>query len=92
MYEGTDEEAAIQQTVFSKKGCDRVMRYAFELAKKHKLSTVTSATKSNGISISMPYWDERFAAIAKEYPGLKTNQFHIDILTAHLVRNPTGST
>ena len=88
MYEGTDMEAAIQQAVFSKKGCDRVMRYAFELAKKHKLSSVTSATKSNGISISMPYWDERFAAIAKEYPGFKTNQFHIDILTAHLVRNP----
>ena len=49
---------------------------------------MTSATKSNGISISMPYWDERFAAVAKEYPGTKTNQFHIDILTAHLVRNP----
>jgi len=88
MYEGTDMEAAIQQAVFSKKGCDRVMRYAFELAKRHKLGTVTSATKSNGISISMPYWDERFAAISKEYPGIKTNQFHIDILTAHLVRNP----
>jgi tartrate dehydrogenase/decarboxylase/D-malate dehydrogenase len=88
MYEGTEMEAAIQQAVFSKKGCDRVMRYAFELARKHKLGTVTSATKSNGISISMPYWDERFAAVAKEYPGFKTNQFHIDILTAHLVRNP----
>jgi tartrate dehydrogenase/decarboxylase/D-malate dehydrogenase len=88
MYEGTDMEAAIQQAVFSKKGCDRVMRYAFELAKRHKLGTVTSATKSNGISISMPYWDERFAAVSKEYPGFKTNQFHIDILTAHLVRNP----
>src|SRR6476661_4412599 len=88
MYEGTEMEAAIQQAVFSKKGCDRVMRYAFELAKKHGLKSVTSATKSNGISISMPYWDERFAAVGKEYPGIKTNQFHIDILTAHLVRNP----
>ena len=88
MYEGTEMEAAIQQAVFSKKGCDRVMRYAFELAKKHGLKSVTSATKSNGISISMPYWDERFAAISKEYPATKTNQFHIDILTAHLVRNP----
>ena len=68
MYEGTEMEAAIQQAVFSKKGCDRVMRYAFELAKKHGLKSVTSATKSNGISISMPYWDERFAAISKEYP------------------------
>jgi tartrate dehydrogenase/decarboxylase / D-malate dehydrogenase len=88
MYEGTELEAAIQQAVFTKKGCERVMRYAFDLAKKRGLESVTSATKSNGISISMPYWDERFAAVAKEYPGIKTNQFHIDILTAHLVRNP----
>ena len=65
------------------------MRYAFELAKTRKRKEVASATKSNGISISMPYWDERFAAISKEYPGIKTSQFHIDILTAHLVRNPT---
>jgi tartrate dehydrogenase/decarboxylase/D-malate dehydrogenase len=88
MYEGTELEAAIQTAVFTKKGCDRVMRYAFELAKSEGRKTVTSATKSNGISISMPYWDERFAAIGKEYPGIETDQFHIDILTAHLVRNP----
>ncbi len=88
MFEGTDQEAAIQQAVFSKKGCERVMRYAFELAKTRPRNQVTSATKSNGISISMPYWDERFADVAKAYPKAKTNQFHIDILTAHLVRNP----
>ena len=88
MHEGTELEAAIQQSVFTKKGCERVMRYAFELAKTRKRNEVTSATKSNGISISMPYWDERFAAIAAEYPKAKTNQFHIDILSAHLVRNP----
>jgi tartrate dehydrogenase/decarboxylase/D-malate dehydrogenase len=88
MFEGTEMESAIQQAVFSKKGCDRVMRYAFDLAMTRKRREVTSATKSNGISISMPYWDERFAAVAKEYPKVKTNQFHIDILTAHLVRNP----
>jgi tartrate dehydrogenase/decarboxylase/D-malate dehydrogenase len=88
MYEGTDQEAAIQQAVFSKKGCERVMRYAFELAMKRKRKEVTSATKSNGISISMPYWDERFADVAKAYPKIKTHQFHIDILCAHLVRNP----
>jgi tartrate dehydrogenase/decarboxylase / D-malate dehydrogenase len=88
MYEGTEMEAAIQQAVFSRKGCDRVMRYAFELAKTRQRGEVASATKSNGISISMPYWDERFAAVAKDYPGIKTSQFHIDILTAHLVRNP----
>ncbi len=88
MYEGTELEAAIQQAVFTRKGCNRVMRYAFELAKSESRKTVTSATKSNGISISMPYWDERFADISSEYPDIKTDQFHIDILTAHLVRNP----
>jgi tartrate dehydrogenase/decarboxylase/D-malate dehydrogenase len=88
MYEGTELEAAIQQSVFTRKGCDRVMRYAFDLAKSDGRQLVTSATKSNGISISMPYWDERFADISKEYPDIKTDQFHIDILTAHLVRNP----
>ena len=84
---GTEGEAVLQQSVFTKIGCDRVMRYAFELAKTRK-KHVTSATKSNGIIHSMPYWDERFAAISKEYPGFTTDQFHIDILTAHFVRNP----
>jgi len=88
MYEGTELEAAIQQAVFTRKGCDRVMRYAFELAMRRQRRELASATKSNGISISMPYWDERFAAIGKEYPQVKTSQFHIDILAAHLVRNP----
>ncbi len=88
MHEGTELEAAIQTSVFTKKGCERAMRYAFELAMTRKRKEVTSATKSNGISISMPYWDERFADIAKEFPKVKTNQFHIDILTAHFVRHP----
>lgn len=87
-FEGTDLEMAVQQAIFTRKGCDRVMRYAFELAKSEGKKSVTSATKSNGISISMPYWDERFEAIGKEYPEFKTEQYHIDILTAHLVRNP----
>lgn len=87
MYEGTEYEMAMQQAVFTRRGCDRVMRYAFELAKTRK-KHVTSATKSNGIIYSMPYWDERFAAIAKEYPGFTTDQYHIDILTAHFVRHP----
>ncbi|MCL4767281.1 MAG: tartrate dehydrogenase [Hyphomicrobiaceae bacterium] len=88
IYDGTDHEMAIQQAVFTKRGCERAMRYAFDLAMTRKRREVTSATKSNGISISMPYWDERFAAVAKEYPEVRTRQFHIDILTAHLVRNP----
>ena len=89
MYEGTEYEAAVQQAIFTRRGCDRVMKYAFELAMKRERKEVASATKSNGISISMPYWDERFAAMAKNYPKVKTSQYHIDILTAHLVRNPT---
>ena len=87
LYAGTDLEMAMQQTVFTRRGCDRIMRFAFELAMKRR-KHVTSATKSNGIIHTMPYWDERFAAIAKEFPGVKTDQYHIDILTAHFVRHP----
>jgi tartrate dehydrogenase/decarboxylase/D-malate dehydrogenase len=88
MYEGSELEAAIQQAVFTRQGCDRVMRYAFELAQARPRRELTSATKSNGISISMPYWDERFAAMSERYPSVKTRQYHIDILCAHLVRYP----
>ena len=87
LYEGTDLEMAMQQAVFTRRGVDRVMRYAFELARTRK-KHVTSATKSNGIIHTMPYWDERFAAIAAEYPDVQTDQYHIDILTAHFVRHP----
>jgi tartrate dehydrogenase/decarboxylase / D-malate dehydrogenase len=87
LYAGTDMEMALQQSVFTRRGCDRVMRYAFELAMKRR-KHVASATKSNGIIHTMPYWDERFAAIASEYPDVKAEQYHIDILTAHFVRNP----
>jgi tartrate dehydrogenase/decarboxylase/D-malate dehydrogenase len=88
LYKGTDAELAVQQAVFTRKGCDRVMRYAFELARTRPRKHVTSATKSNGIIHSMPYWDERFAAMAREYPDVKTAQYHIDILTAHFVQHP----
>jgi tartrate dehydrogenase/decarboxylase/D-malate dehydrogenase len=88
LYKGTDEELAVQQAVFTRKGCDRVMRYAFELARTRPRRHVTSATKSNGIIHSMPYWDERFAAMARAYPDVKTAQYHIDILTAHFVQHP----
>lgn len=87
IYPGTDAEAVLQQSIFTRRGCDRVMRYAFELAQKRGRH-VTSATKSNGIVHAMPYWDERFAAMAATYPGVKTDQYHVDILTAHFVRNP----
>jgi len=88
LFRGTSEELAMQQAVFTRKGCDRVMRYAFERAMVRPKHHVTSATKSNGIIHSMPYWDERFAAMAREYPAVKTDQFHIDILTAHFVQHP----
>jgi tartrate dehydrogenase/decarboxylase/D-malate dehydrogenase len=87
LYENTDDEMAVQQTVFTRRGVDRVLRYAFGLASSRK-SHLTSATKSNGIIHTMPFWDERFAAIAREFPAVRTDQFHIDILTAHFVRHP----
>lgn len=88
IYEGTDREVVVQESVFSRLGTDRIMKFAFELAAKRGKKHVTSATKSNGISISMPYWDERFAEMAKAYPGIRTDKFHIDILTAHFVQHP----
>jgi tartrate dehydrogenase/decarboxylase/D-malate dehydrogenase len=88
LYSGTNQEMAVQETVFTKKGVDRVLCYAFELARTRKAKHVTSATKSNGIIHTMPFWDERFAAIAREYPDVRTDQYHIDILTAHFVLHP----
>ena len=85
---GTADELAVQVAMFTRKGCDRVMKYAFDIAKKRRRKHLTSATKSNGIIHSMPYWDERFANMAKQYPDVKTAQFHIDILTAHFVQHP----
>src|SRR5688572_3687349 len=88
LYRDTPEELAVQTAMFTRKGCDRVMRYAFERAKQRPRKHVTSATKSNGIIHSMPYWDERFAEMATHYPDVKIAQFHIDILTAHFVQHP----
>ncbi len=88
MHRGTPDETALQVATFTRRGCDRVIRYAFELARTRSKRHVTSATKSNGIIHSMPFWDERFAAIAKEYPDVRTSQYHIDILTAHFVQHP----
>ena len=87
IYQGTPQEMAVQESVFTRGGVDRVQRYAFELAATRR-NHVTSATKSNGIIHTMPFWDERFAAIAAEYPEATTNQFHIDILAAHFVQHP----
>lgn len=88
LYDGTADELVVQQSVFTRRGCDRVLQYAFDLAMTRPERHVTSATKSNGIIHSMPYWDERFAAMAKNYPKIRTDQYHIDILTAHFVQHP----
>jgi tartrate dehydrogenase/decarboxylase/D-malate dehydrogenase len=88
LFEGTEREMAIQESIFTRKGVDRIMKYAFELAMRRPRRLLTSATKSNGISITMPYWDERFAAMARQYPEVQTSQYHIDGLTIQLVLNP----
>jgi tartrate dehydrogenase/decarboxylase / D-malate dehydrogenase len=88
VFEGTERETVFQQTIFTRTGVDRIMKFAFELAQTRKAKHVTSATKSNGISITMPYWDERFREMAARYPGIRTDQYHIDILTAFFVSRP----
>jgi tartrate dehydrogenase/decarboxylase/D-malate dehydrogenase len=88
MFEGTDEEVVIQETIFTRKGVDRVLRFAFELAQSRPARHLTSATKSNGISITMPYWDERVKAMSANFPEVRYDQYHIDILTAHFVQHP----
>jgi tartrate dehydrogenase/decarboxylase / D-malate dehydrogenase len=88
MYGGTEREIVMQETVMSRIGVDRVLKYAFELAASRPKKHLTSATKSNGIAITMPYWDERVAEMALRYPGVSVDKFHIDILTAHFVQRP----
>lgn len=88
MFEGTSREVVFQESVFTRTGVDRILKYAFELARRRPKKHLTSATKSNGISITMPYWDERVAEMTQSYPGVKVDKFHIDILCAHFVKNP----
>jgi tartrate dehydrogenase/decarboxylase / D-malate dehydrogenase len=88
MFQGTEREFVSQQSVFSRHGVDRVLKYAFELARTRAKKHLTSATKSNGITFTMPYWDERFAEMGRLYPDIRTDQYHIDILCAHFVQHP----
>ncbi|MCW4153281.1 tartrate dehydrogenase [Halomonas sp. 18H] len=88
MFEGTEREIVLQETVMSRTGIDRVLKYAFDLAQSRPRKKLTSATKSNGISITMPYWDERVAEMANSYPEIAVDKFHIDILTANFVLHP----
>ena len=88
MFAGTEREVVIQETVMTRYGVDRVLRFAFDLAEKRERKHVTSATKSNGIAITMPFWDTRVDEIAKAYSGVTHDKYHIDILTAQFVLNP----
>jgi tartrate dehydrogenase/decarboxylase/D-malate dehydrogenase len=88
MNHGTEDEMVTQLNIFTRKGVDRILRYAFDLAQSRPKRHLTSATKSNGIYYTMPYWDERVRAVSADYPDVKWDQFHIDILTAHFVQHP----
>ncbi len=88
VYAGTEREAAVQETIFTRHGVDRIMDFAFRLAETRDRRHLTSATKSNGIVHTMPFWDERFEAASRRFPDVGTAQFHIDILTAHFVLHP----
>jgi tartrate dehydrogenase/decarboxylase/D-malate dehydrogenase len=88
IFEGTERETVVQETVMTRIGVDRVLKFAFDLAQNRPKKHLTSATKSNGISITMPYWDERVVEMAKGYSDIKVDKYHIDILTAHFVLHP----
>lgn len=88
MFEGTERETVLQEAIFTRKGVDRILKFAFDLAQSRPKKHLTSATKSNGIAISMPYWDERVEAMAKDFPEVRWDKYHIDILTARFVLSP----
>src|SRR6201988_4997437 len=88
IFPGTEREVVVQETVFTRVGVDRILKFAFDLAQRREKKHLTSATKSNGISITMPYWDERVIEMSKAFPNVTWDKFHIDILTAHFVLNP----
>ena len=88
IFAGTDDETVVQESVFTRRGTDRIIRYAFQLARTRPRKHVTSATKSNGIKHTMPFWDERFEAVAADYPDVETAKFHVDILAAQFVLHP----
>jgi tartrate dehydrogenase/decarboxylase/D-malate dehydrogenase len=88
LYPGTEQETVIQESVFTRRGVDRILRYAFKLAQGREKKHLTSATKSNGIIHTMPFWDERFEAVSKDFADVTVDQYHIDILSAHFVQHP----
>ncbi|WP_029013420.1 tartrate dehydrogenase [Niveispirillum irakense] len=88
IFPGTEREVVMQETVMTRIGTDRILKYAFDLAQRREKKHLTSATKSNGIAITMPYWDERVEAMAAHYPDVRWDKYHIDILAAHFVQHP----
>lgn len=88
MFPDTDREFVIQESIFTRQGVDSILQYAFDLAQSRPKKHLTSATKSNGIAITMPYWDERVEAMSKKYADVRMDKYHIDILAAHFVMNP----
>ncbi|MEW6759730.1 MAG: tartrate dehydrogenase [Pseudomonadota bacterium] len=88
MFEGTERELVLQEAIFTRHGTDRILKYAFELAQRRPKKHLTAATKSNGIAISMPYWDERVAAMGESYPEVRWDKYHVDILAARFVLSP----
>jgi tartrate dehydrogenase/decarboxylase/D-malate dehydrogenase len=88
MFPDTDREIVLQETVMTRIGVDRILRFAFDLAQRRDKKHLTSATKSNGISITMPYWDARVEEMARAFPDVRCDKYHIDILTAHFVQHP----
>jgi tartrate dehydrogenase/decarboxylase/D-malate dehydrogenase len=88
IFPGTEREVVVQETVMTRIGVDRILNFAFNLAQRRPKKHLTSATKSNGISITMPFWDERVEAVSKAFPSVAWDKYHIDILTAHFVLNP----
>jgi tartrate dehydrogenase/decarboxylase/D-malate dehydrogenase len=88
MFEGTENEFVLQESVFTRRGVDRILKYAFDLAQSRERKRLTSATKSNGMAVSMPYWDERTEAMAANYPQITWDKQHIDILCARFVLQP----
>jgi tartrate dehydrogenase/decarboxylase/D-malate dehydrogenase len=87
-FAGTDREVVMQETIMSRHGTDRVLRFAFALAQRRPKKHLTSATKSNGIAITMPWWDTRVEAMASQFPDVRVDKYHIDILTANFVQHP----
>lgn len=88
LFSGTEREVVLQESVFTRIGVDRVLKYAFEVAKNRPKKHLSSATKSNGLAVSMPYWDERLENMAEQYPDVRWDKHHIDIMAARFVLRP----